>query len=36
MRILLDTHALLWFHSQDSRLGTRTRIMLESGEHTCW
>lgn len=36
MRILLDTQALLWFHSQDPKLSGDKRRMLESGEHECW
>jgi PIN domain nuclease of toxin-antitoxin system len=31
-----DTHALLWFHTQDARLSDRTRTAIESGEHECW
>jgi PIN domain nuclease of toxin-antitoxin system len=30
MRLLLDTHALLWFLVADRRLGRRTRAMIEA------
>jgi PIN domain nuclease of toxin-antitoxin system len=33
MKVLIDTHALLWFHTQDARLSDRTRTAIESGEH---
>ncbi len=35
MRILLDTHVLLWFHTRDPRLSTRSRSLIESGGHDC-
>jgi PIN domain nuclease of toxin-antitoxin system len=31
-----DTHAPLWFHTQDARLSDRTRTAIESSEHECW
>ena len=36
MKVLIDTHALLWFHTQDARLSDGTRTAIESGEHECW
>lgn len=36
MKVLIDTHALLWFHTQDARLSEKTRTAIESGEHECW
>lgn len=36
MRVLFDTNALLWFHTQDARLSVRSRAAIESGEHECW
>ncbi len=36
MKVLFDTHALLWFHAQDARLSDRTRTTIESGTHECW
>lgn len=36
MKVLIDTHALLWFHTQDARLSDKTRTAIESGEHECW
>ncbi|MBS1936516.1 MAG: type II toxin-antitoxin system VapC family toxin [Bacteroidetes bacterium] len=35
MRILLDTHVLLWFHTRDPRLSARSRSNIESGRHDC-
>ncbi len=32
MRVLLDTHALLWFITDDGRLGTRARSVIEEAE----
>ena len=29
MRLLLDTHALLWWLSDDNRLGVRARALIE-------
>lgn len=33
MRLLLDTHALLWWLSDDPRLGTRARAAIAEPEH---
>jgi len=35
MRVLLDTHALLWFLAGDSRLSRRARTTIESRDHVC-
>lgn len=32
MRVLLDTHALLWFITDDDRLGGRARSLIEDPE----
>lgn len=36
MKVLIDTHVLLWFHTQDAGLSDTTRTAIESGEHECW
>lgn len=43
MRLLLDTHAMLWFTSDDPRLGSRSRSLIADPTHdllvgvgTCW
>jgi PIN domain nuclease of toxin-antitoxin system len=33
MRLLLDTHSLLWFLDGDKRLSERARIMIEDGQN---
>ncbi|MCW5968995.1 MAG: type II toxin-antitoxin system VapC family toxin [Blastocatellales bacterium] len=33
MRVLLDTHAFLWFIANDSQLSGRSRAILEDGEN---
>lgn len=33
MRLLLDTHALLWWLSGDSRLGARARLLIADPAH---
>lgn len=35
MRILLDTHVLLWFHMRDPQLSATSRTLIESGRHDC-
>lgn len=32
MRYVLDTHALVWYFSDDPRLGDRARVVLEDGD----
>lgn len=34
MRLLLDTHALLWFYLGDPRLGASARAAIEEGANT--
>jgi len=34
MRLLLETHALLWFLAADRRLGARARQLIEAAENT--
>jgi len=34
VRLLLDTHALLWFLAADRRLGRRTRVLIEASANT--
>ncbi len=36
MRILLDTHVLLWFHMNDWRLSAKAKSLIGSGDHECW
>ena len=36
MRILLDTHIVLWVLSEPSRLSSATRELLEDGDNECW
>ena len=36
MKLLLDTHALLWFAADDPRLGRRARRAIESPEATLY
>ena len=33
MKLLLDTHALLWFSSNDPRLGTRAAALISDGNN---
>ncbi|WP_120010375.1 type II toxin-antitoxin system VapC family toxin [Teichococcus vastitatis] len=33
MRLLLDTHALLWWLADDPQLGARSRSLIENSEH---
>lgn len=33
MRVLLDTHAWLWWHAGDERLGPKTRAMIACPEN---
>ena len=34
MKILLDTHILLWYLYDDSRLSKERSLMIENAEHT--
>ena len=36
MKLLLDTHAFLWFVSGDDRLPLATRDLIRSAEHEVW
>ncbi|MEO8734172.1 MAG: type II toxin-antitoxin system VapC family toxin [Flavobacteriales bacterium] len=36
MRILLDTHALLWFHALDNRLSKNAIALIEAKENECY
>jgi PIN domain nuclease of toxin-antitoxin system len=36
MRLLLDTHALLWFLEGDARLSDRARVAIEDSSHERW
>ena len=36
MRLLLDSHVLLWQLSADPRLGARARAAIESAENEAW
>ncbi|WP_428151763.1 type II toxin-antitoxin system VapC family toxin [Brevundimonas sp.] len=36
MRLLLDTHTLLWWLTDDSRLGREAHAALKSGENTIY
>jgi PIN domain nuclease of toxin-antitoxin system len=36
MNLLLDTHVLLWWLSDDERLGRAARSAIESSENTCF
>ena len=33
MKLLLDTHAVLWWLGDDARLGTRARVLIEDPAH---
>ncbi len=33
MRLLVDTHALLWFELDDARLGVKAKELMSSGEN---
>lgn len=36
MKYLLDTQVIIWFLSQDSRLGSKTRkLIVNNSEHSC-
>ena len=35
MRVLLDTHVLLWFHALDARLSKKTLAVIEGKENEC-
>ncbi|MCF0039321.1 type II toxin-antitoxin system VapC family toxin [Dyadobacter fanqingshengii] len=36
MNLLLDTHAVIWFITDDLRLPRRTRILLEDADNSCF
>lgn len=36
MKLLLDTHVLLWFHASDPRLSKRAFDLMEAKENECW
>jgi PIN domain nuclease of toxin-antitoxin system len=36
MKLLLDTHVLLWFHAADKRLSQQTLSLVTSKENECW
>ena len=36
MRLLLDTHAVLWFVNGDKKLPTTSRQLIESELNPCW
>ncbi len=33
MKLLLDTHAFLWFVGNDPRLSEKARLAIESSDH---
>jgi PIN domain nuclease of toxin-antitoxin system len=36
MELLLDTHAVIWFITEDSHLPLRTKLIIESVENNCY
>lgn len=36
MKLLLDTHAFLWFVGNDPRLSEKARLAIESSDHQKW
>ncbi len=36
MKVLLDTHVLLWFHASDPRLSRNVLATIEAKENECW
>ena len=36
MKLLLDTHAFLWFVGDDSRLSEQAKTVMESPENELW
>ena len=36
MNLLIDTHAVLWFITENAKLPVKTKQLIESGENNCF